>query len=395
MNHPMMVTMSGLEPSDLSGMGAFEGLGGGARASKSKKREEDDSNYTTVMLRNIPNKYTRQMLIDQLHRAGFRGDIDYLYLPVDFANRCNVGYCFINFRTSSARARFNSALNGVAAQSCLPGFNSYKICQVTKAKWQGREENIRRLRSGPELMEQLAAHPEWLPLLLDEKGEQEVFPLDDDQPRGNDSRRGVAGTPGGTGAAVRRPKRGQRPQPGMPGAFPGLPTDLAALSAVYAGGFAPVGDDGQGRGRGDRGGRRRPGRQNTAGGKGGGMPLYADPALSHAAAFASYAGSGMPMMPVMTEHGLQYMPYDGGFDGGYRFAFPMAPADGQMFGMPGMPFTGFPGYPGAAWSAALAAGYAGQGRGRGRGRGGFGGMYGAEPDDDEESEEEEDDEEDA
>merc|ERR1719157_407693 len=110
-------------------MGGSQGSGSKA----TKKKSDDDgganSNYTTVMLRNIPNKYTRQMLIDQLHRAGFKGDIDYLYLPTDFANRCNVGYCFVNFRTASARARFVQNFDGIAAQFCLPGFNSYKVCQ--------------------------------------------------------------------------------------------------------------------------------------------------------------------------------------------------------------------------------------------------------------------------
>ena len=56
-----------------------------------QRGESDDASFTTVMLRNIPNKYTRAMLIDKLHDAGFRGDIDYLYLPTDFQNRCNVG----------------------------------------------------------------------------------------------------------------------------------------------------------------------------------------------------------------------------------------------------------------------------------------------------------------
>lgn len=148
--------------------------------SNMRVEKADEEEYTTVMLRNIPNKYTRMMLLEQLHKSGFQGHIDYLYLPTDFANRCNVGYCFVNFRSSSARQSFCSHFDGIATQNCLPGFNSYKVCQVVRAKWQGREENVRRLRSGPELMAQLAAHPEWLPLLLDEKGEPEPFLCEED-----------------------------------------------------------------------------------------------------------------------------------------------------------------------------------------------------------------------
>jgi len=151
----------------------------GTKNNKQTRKKDDEANYTTIMLRNIPNKYSRQMLIDQLHSAGFLGQIDYLYLPIDFANRCNVGYCFINFRTSHARQQFSSKFDGVQAQQCLPGFNSYKVCQVTKAKWQGRDENVRRIRSGPELMQQLAGHPDWLPVLLDEQGQQEPFQLEE------------------------------------------------------------------------------------------------------------------------------------------------------------------------------------------------------------------------
>lgn len=51
---------------------------------------------TTLMVKNIPNKYTREMLI-QLFDKTERKKYDFLYLPIDPDNSCNIGYAFINF----------------------------------------------------------------------------------------------------------------------------------------------------------------------------------------------------------------------------------------------------------------------------------------------------------
>ena len=48
--------------------------------------------------------------------------------------------------------------------------HTHKI-EVTPARVHGRDENVRRLRNSP-VMNQLLEHPEWMPLLFDERGEE-------------------------------------------------------------------------------------------------------------------------------------------------------------------------------------------------------------------------------
>lgn len=132
---------------------------------------------TTVMLRNIPNKYTRDMLVKQL-QAELKGQFDFLYLPIDFKNRCNVGYCFINFRTIEVRERFVEAFDGVEVRKCLPGLNSKKVAEVAPARVHGLDDNVKRLRNSP-VMNELMDHPEWMPLVFDEDGREVPFPMPD------------------------------------------------------------------------------------------------------------------------------------------------------------------------------------------------------------------------
>jgi len=58
------------------------------------KRGEDTR--TTIMIKNIPNKYTQQLLLDEINRNHY-GKYDFFYLPIDYSNRANVGYAFVNF----------------------------------------------------------------------------------------------------------------------------------------------------------------------------------------------------------------------------------------------------------------------------------------------------------
>jgi len=142
----------------------------------SSAADEKPIGFTTVMLRNIPNKYTRDMLVSQLN-LHLRAKYDFVYLPMDFKNGCNVGYGFINFRSCEACKAFVNRFSGVDVCKCLPGINnSSKVAEVTPARVQGLDENVRRLRSSP-VMQELVNHPEWMPLVFDEEGVESPLPL--------------------------------------------------------------------------------------------------------------------------------------------------------------------------------------------------------------------------
>jgi len=123
----------------------------------------------TVMLRNIPNQYSRHMLCQQLTKQGFESRYDFLYLPIDRTSDRNMGYAFINFRSAAWKQEFVDLFDGTAASKCLPGFDSAKVCRVRRAQVQGQEANMAKLAQ-PGFMEALRARDEWQPLFFDEKG---------------------------------------------------------------------------------------------------------------------------------------------------------------------------------------------------------------------------------
>mmetsp|Transcript_49860 Transcript_49860/g.132405 ORF Transcript_49860/g.132405 Transcript_49860/m.132405 type:complete len:778 (-) Transcript_49860:127-2460(-) len=132
------------------------------------------SMFSTAMLRNIPNRYTRKMLVDRLD-DGFRGGFDFVYMPIDFSKQCNMGYAFINFKDPLTCRRFMRTFHGVRSKDCLLSCNSPKVCEVTFARLQGLKENVCSLQNSP-IMDQLAEHEEWQPLLFDDHGDPVPFP---------------------------------------------------------------------------------------------------------------------------------------------------------------------------------------------------------------------------
>ncbi|CAE7309152.1 ML4 [Symbiodinium natans] len=67
---------------------------------------QTDRPMSTVMLRNIPCRYTQGSLMQEVDQMGFEGFYDFFYLPMDTRNKNSVGYAFINFKDSMDAERF-------------------------------------------------------------------------------------------------------------------------------------------------------------------------------------------------------------------------------------------------------------------------------------------------
>eukprot|EP00747_Dinoflagellata_sp_TGD_P063162 gnl/TRDRNA2_/TRDRNA2_153336_c1_seq4.p1 gnl/TRDRNA2_/TRDRNA2_153336_c1~~gnl/TRDRNA2_/TRDRNA2_153336_c1_seq4.p1 ORF type:complete len:499 (-),score=89.05 gnl/TRDRNA2_/TRDRNA2_153336_c1_seq4:236-1681(-) len=98
---------------------------------------DDWAEVYTIMMRNLPNKYTQQQLIEEINNKGFLGTYDFLYLPIDPDTNVNRGYAFVNFCHPSNAVQFKAEFDG--RQMAL--FDSSKFVTVTPATLQGFDAN--------------------------------------------------------------------------------------------------------------------------------------------------------------------------------------------------------------------------------------------------------------
>ena len=118
-------------------------------------------------------RYTQKMLLDEFSEAGHGSDkIDFFYLPIDFKNKCNRGYAFVNFVDYRDIASFHHQYNGKHWKV----FNSDKICDITYARIQGKAAMLKRFQNSS-LMNQ---NEDYKPVAFvssgPRKGEREAFP---------------------------------------------------------------------------------------------------------------------------------------------------------------------------------------------------------------------------
>lgn len=118
-----------------------------------------DQSRTTVMMRNIPNRYDIFSLLE-LIEPDFKGTFDFLYAPIDFVNKCNMGYAFINFTDTRHVIRFHQKFH----QKNWTHVHSSKICCVCFARIQGRNQLISHFKRNNYL--RLNLEPRMLPFIV-------------------------------------------------------------------------------------------------------------------------------------------------------------------------------------------------------------------------------------
>ncbi|KAG7606955.1 RNA recognition motif domain [Arabidopsis thaliana x Arabidopsis arenosa] len=127
---------------------------------------------TTLMIKNIPNKYTSKMLLSAIDEH-CKGTYDFLYLPIDFKNKCNVGYAFINLIEPEKIVPFFKAFNGKKWEK----FNSEKVATLTYARIQGKTALIAHFQNSSLMNEDKRCRPILFHTDGPNAGDQEPFPM--------------------------------------------------------------------------------------------------------------------------------------------------------------------------------------------------------------------------
>lgn len=139
-------------------------------ANSVQRCEESREKRTTLMLRNVPKRYSRSALISLLNSMGFAARYDFVYIPVDFGTGYSLSYALVNLC---------SPADAVCLRSRLDGFTQWPTPSenVCKVSWsdphQGLEALVERYRNSPVM--HASVPDEWKPAVFS-SGTRGSFP---------------------------------------------------------------------------------------------------------------------------------------------------------------------------------------------------------------------------
>lgn len=115
-------------------------------------------NKTTVMIRNLPFRYSQDMLVKDLNESGFTDAFDFVYLPMNSKTDSSKGYAFVNFSSAACSWNCKIAFEGRPMMQ----YGSDKVLSVVPAAVQGYEANYEHF-AGKRVSRSCRA---WRPLFL-------------------------------------------------------------------------------------------------------------------------------------------------------------------------------------------------------------------------------------
>jgi len=140
---------------------------GKEKSSPSKRQKEKQ---TTVMLRNLPAGYSRDMLVLLMNRYGFEACFDFVYIPINFRTQAMFGYAFVNFVDEPQAQRARQVFEGFTDW----GVQTDKVCEVSWSDMhQGLLAHVNRYRSSPVMHESVP--DEYKPAVYSQ-GKRVAFP---------------------------------------------------------------------------------------------------------------------------------------------------------------------------------------------------------------------------
>jgi len=117
----------------------------GKQADKPNKCAQEDAR-TTVMLRNLPRDFSRDLLLKLLDDNGFARKYNFVYMPIDFVRQAGLGYAFVNLICPAVVQEFWRAFDGFSAWPV----DCEKVCRVNwSSPHQGYDEHVHRYRNSP------------------------------------------------------------------------------------------------------------------------------------------------------------------------------------------------------------------------------------------------------
>jgi hypothetical protein len=110
----------------------------------SKRKQRKEASYTTVVVKNLPEKCTNAMILDLLDKFGFATQYDFVYVPTDFRNYSAFGYAFVNLVSHQAADMAIEQLDGIVAWN-----QSTPLDVDWSMPHQGYAVHVRRYQNSP------------------------------------------------------------------------------------------------------------------------------------------------------------------------------------------------------------------------------------------------------